>query len=254
MSIETKTGVIVFLDALGVSNFDTIDQFRHYIEEVETLKTEAEYVWNKWKKSFEDDGVILPDPELVFFQDSLIICFPEPEKGANRTLHNFFAAQNWVMQFIVQAIGRHIYFRGAMAHGEFIFSESERSIAVLGKPVIEACKFEKCGNWIGVIQTPDFQKKYLEVLARHAKNLNEPVEQTIRSHNRFFVRYNVPLKNDDGPFNCFVVNWPTLVKTEQKDAILIALAKGMEQVDSHNLLKYVHTMNFFKFCEDNKFF
>ena len=159
------------------------------------------------------------------------------------------------MQFIVQAIGRHIYFRGAMAHGEFIFSESKRSIAVLGKPVVDAYKFEKCGNWVGVIQTPAFQKKYLEVLARHAKSRNEPVEETIRLYNRFFVRYDVPLKDEGRTFSCFVVNWPTLVKKPgQKDAILIALASGMEQVDSHNLLKYLHTANFFKFCEDNQFF
>lgn len=254
MSIENKAGVVVFLDALGVSNYDQIDQFLHFTEELEILKSEAEYVWNKWKKDFEKDGVILPDPELAFFQDSLIICFPESEKDADSTLHNFFAAQNWVMQFIVQAIGRHIYFRGAMAHGEFIFSESERSIAVLGKPVIDAYKFEKCGNWVGVIQTPDFQKKYLEVLARHAKSRNEPVEETIRSYNRFFVRYDVPLKDEGKTIPCFVVNWPTLVRAGKKDAILIALASGMEQVDSHNLLKYVHTVNFFKFCEDNKFF
>ncbi|MDD1702191.1 MAG: hypothetical protein LUQ31_04345 [Methanoregula sp.] len=259
MSIENKTGVVVFLDALGVSNYERIDQFRHFTEELEILKSESEYVWNKWKKDFEKDGVILLDPELAFFQDSLIICFPEPEKDVDSTLHNFFAAQNWVMQFIVQAIGRHIYFRGAMAHGKFIFSESERSIAVLGKPVIDAYKFEKSGNWVGVIQTPDFQKKYLEVLARHAKSCNEPVEETIRSYNRFFVRYDVPLKEEekeeDRTFSCFVVNWPTLVKTtEQKDAILIALASGMEQVDSHNLLKYVHTVNFFKYCENHQFF
>jgi hypothetical protein len=255
MSIEKKTGVVVFLDALGVSNYDKIEQFIHFAEELETLKSEAEHVWNKWKNDFGKDGVILPDPVLAFFQDSLIICFPESEKDANSTLHNFFAAQNWVMQFIVQAIGRHIYFRGAMAHGEFIFSESERSVAVLGKPVIEACEFEKCGNWIGVLQTPDFQKKYLAVLNEHAKSRSEPVEEAIRLFNRFFVKYEVPLKEEGRTFSCFVLNWPTLVeKTGQKDAIFIALAPGMEQADPQNLLKYVHTIKFFEYCENNKFF
>jgi hypothetical protein len=158
------------------------------------------------------------------------------------------------MQFIVQAIGRHIYFRGAMAHGEYIFGESDRSIAVLGKPVIDACKFEKCGNWVGVIQTPDFQKKYLEVLARDAKSRNESVEETIRSYNQFFVKYDVPLKEEGRSFSCFVVNWPTLIRTGQKDGILLALASGMEKVDSQNLLKYIHTVNFFQFCEGHQFF
>jgi len=254
MSFGKKTGVVVFLDALGVSNFDQIDKFLHFAEELEILKSEAKYVWNKWKKDFEKDGIILPDPELAFFQDSLIICFPESEKNADSTLHNFFAAQNWVMQFIVQAIGRHIYFRGATAHGDYIFSESDCSIAVLGKPVVDACKYEKCGNWVGVIQTPDFQKKYLEVLARHAKNRNESVEETIRSFNRFFVKYDVPLKEEGKIFSCFVVNWPTLLRAGKKGAIFLALASGMEQVDSHNLLKYIHTVNFFNFCEDHQFF
>jgi hypothetical protein len=205
------------------------------------------------EKDFEKDGVILPDPELAFFQDSLIICFPESEKNANSTLHNFFAAQNWVMQMIVQAIGKKIYFRGAMAHGEYIFNESKRSIAVLGTPVVEACKFEKYGNWIGVIQTPAFQDKYLEVLAKHAKNIGQSVEETTRSFNRFYIKYDVPLKEEGKTFNCFVVNWPTIVTTKSKDAVLTALASGMKDCYSQDLFKYLHTFNFFRYCEENQF-
>jgi hypothetical protein len=52
MTVEKKTGVVVFLDALGVSNYDQIDKFLHFVEELDALKSEAKFVWNKWKKDF----------------------------------------------------------------------------------------------------------------------------------------------------------------------------------------------------------
>lgn len=254
MMIQKKTGVIVFLDALGVSYYKKTDQFLHFAEELEILKGEANTVWKKWKKDFEKDGVILPDPDLAFFQDSLIICFPEPMESAEKSLHNFFAAQNWVMQFIVQAIGREMYFRGAMAHGEYIFNESKRSISVLGEPVVNAYKLEKLGNWIGVIQTPEFQEKYLRVLAQHAKNCGKTIDEIIQSFNRFYVKYDVPLKENGKTFNCFVVNWATIVGTKSKDKVIMALTSGADNCHSQDIFKYLNTVKFFTYCELNHFF
>jgi hypothetical protein len=50
MTLQKTTGVVVFLDALGVSNYTQIDQFLRFAEDLEVLKTETDQVWKKWKK------------------------------------------------------------------------------------------------------------------------------------------------------------------------------------------------------------
>ena len=73
MTLQKTTGVVVFLDALGVSNYTQIDQFLRFAEELEVLKTETDQVWIKWKKDFEKDGIIAIIPSLYFSRSSLSI-------------------------------------------------------------------------------------------------------------------------------------------------------------------------------------
>ena len=253
MSIKKKRGVVVFLDALGVSKYTQISQFITFFENLEILKGENKYIWTQWKQQFKKEGIILPDPEIAFFQDSLIICFSEPEKDAEGTLHNFFAAQTWLMQAIVMAMAKKLFFRGAISNGDYIINESERGIAVLGKPVVDASFYEKYGDWIGVIQTPDFQSDYIAALTQYADINDMSIDDVNRNYRRFYVKYNVPLKKG-GSHECFVVNWPTLIRKTGGNEVKTALLEGKESADDENKAKYDNTLTFLNFCEQNGYF
>jgi len=253
MSIKKKRGVVVFLDALGVSKYTQIDQFLKFCKDLEDLKKETNYIWAQWKSKFEKDGILLPDPEIAFFQDSLIVCFPEPEKDAEGTLHNFFAAQNWLMQALVMATAKKLFLRGAISNGDYIFTESTRSVAVLGTPVVDASYYEKWGDWIGVIQTPTFQWHYLAALKDYEKGNGKSLEESIQYHSKFYVKYEVPLKTGN-IHECFVVNWPTLTKKTGAKEVRASLMEGMESADPENKAKYGNTLIFLDFCEQNGYF
>jgi hypothetical protein len=254
MPIDKKRGVIIFLDALGVSKYTQITQFLKYCEDLESFKEETEYIWTSWQLKWIKEDVTLSDPDVAFFQDSLIVCFPEPEKDAESTLHHFFAAQNWLMQAIIMATSKKLFFRGAISNGDYIFNESKRSISVLGNPVVDAYKYEKIGDWIGVIQTPDFQTDYAAALIEYAKINHKPHNEFSQDFLRFYVEYNVPLK--EGGFHpCYVVNWPTMVKkSNAEEEIRAALLEGKDSADHKNKPKYDNTLNFLDFCKDNGYF
>ena len=254
MPIDKKRGVVIFLDALGVSKYTQITQFLKYCEDLEAFKEETEYIWTAWQLNWIKEGVLLSDPDIAFFQDSLIVCFPEPEEDAESTLHHFFAAQNWLMQAIIMATSKKMFFRGAISNGDYIFNESKRSISVLGNPVVDACKYEKFGDWIGVIQTPDFRTNYTAALTEYAKINQKSVDEFSRDYHRFYVKYNVPLK-EGGTHPCCVVNWPTLLKkSNAEEEIRAVLLEGKASADDENKPKYDNTLKFLDFCKENGYF
>ena len=152
MTLEIDRGVVIFLDVLGVSKYTEAAQFLDFLCEMKKMRIRAQYVWDKWKDKFEQEGVTLPEPKIAIFQDSIVICFSDKVEKDN-TLQNFFAAQNWLMAVYVVAIEKGLFFRGALSIGEYIYNEFDGGIAVLGLPVVDAFKHERKGNWIGVIQT-----------------------------------------------------------------------------------------------------
>lgn len=246
MTIETKNGVVIFLDALGVSHYTTTAEYVDFVRQLKELKISTGYVWKKWQKQFDDEDIILPDPEIVTFQDSIIICFPEPS-SPRATLHYFFVAGQWLTQALGLAIDKKIFLRGAISVGEYIFETSPRNVTVLGKPISDAYNFEKIAEWIGVVQTPTFQKQYEEVLEILAKSRKLSKTDLIDEYRFLFVPYQVPLK-DGNTQEYFVVSWPQLVfhHKEEMDNLASILSDTSRLVDPKHKPKYDNTLAFLR--------
>jgi len=255
MTIIEKRGVVVFLDALGVSKYKQIAEFLKLCENMETLDGESKYIWAKWKLQWAQEGVTLPDPEIFTLQDSMFACFPEPDRNIEGTLHNFFVAQSWLMQAMEMSIAKKLFFRGAISNGQYIMNESEKGIQILGKPVNDAVEYEKFGDWIGVIQTPNFHLDYILAMRTYAKINHKPISEFEQDFLRFYVKYDVPLTNKRGNREFYVVNWPTMVKkSKAEDEIRTALSEGKRSADESNKQKYDNTIRFLDFCKENGYF
>jgi hypothetical protein len=246
VTIETKTGVVIFLDALGVSHYNTTEEFVDFVKKLKELKISTDYVWKKWQKQFDDEDIILPDPEIVTFQDTIIICFPEPS-SPRATLHYFFVAGQWLTQALGLAIEKKIFFRGAISVGEYILETSPGNVTVMGKPISDAYNFEKIADWIGVIQTPTFQKQYEDVLETLAKSRKLSKTDLIEEYRFLFSPYQVPLK-EDNTHEFFVVSWPQLVfhHKEEMDLLATILSDTSLLVDPKHKPKYDNTLVFLR--------
>ncbi|MGA9085335.1 MAG: hypothetical protein ACLQMU_01355 [Methanoregula sp.] len=256
MTLEIDRGVVIFLDVLGVSKYTEAAQFLDFLCEMKKMRIRAQYVWDKWKDKFEQEGVTLPEPKIAIFQDSIVICFSDKVEKDN-TLQNFFAAQNWLMAVYVVAIEKGLFFRGALSIGEYIYNEFDGGIAVLGLPVVDAFKHERKGNWIGVIQTDLFQKQYMNALNNYATVNRMKLDDVIKGRNPFYVKYDVPIKkeNDDyGTAEYYVVNWPTIWKGIGMDKLRKMLTDAQDAADENDKKKYENTLKFVKYCEDHQFF
>ncbi|MCX6701331.1 MAG: hypothetical protein NTV68_15665 [Methanomicrobiales archaeon] len=256
MTVKIETGVIIFLDALGVSKYKQAAEFLDFFCEMKKMKIRAQYVWDKWREKFSKEKIILPHPKIIIFQDSIIICFPDMVEKEN-TLHNFFAAQNWVMAAYIVAIEKKIFFRGAMSHGEYVYSESNGTVAVLGSPIVDASNYEKESEkkpeWIGVIQTEEFQRQYLAALGQYANVNKRDVKEIIEEYERFYVKYKVPLKTGQ-KMEHYVVNWPTILHKHGTTEIKAILTEACHLAEKKDKPKYENTLAFVQFCEDNQFF
>lgn len=246
MTIETKNGVVIFLDALGVSHYNTTAEYVDFVRKLNELKISTEYVWKNWQNQFADEGIILPDPEIVTFQDTIIICFPEPS-SPSATLHYFFVAGQWLTQALGLAIDKKIFLRGAISVGEYIFETSSGNVTVLGKPISDAYNFEKIADWIGVIQTPTFQKQYEDALEILVKPRKLSKMDLIDEYRFLFVPYHVPL-TAGGTHKYFVVSWPQLVyhRKEELEKLASILSDTSRLVDPKHKPKYDNTLAFLR--------
>lgn len=197
-----KNGVVIFLDALGVKNLDTEGSCEFIRKRGEFLK-EVHYIRDERAKQFKKDlDIDLPDLDIALFQDSIIISWedPEPKQKSERYHFSFFqAAGQFLMDTITEAIRHDLFFRGAISQGEYVVNISNKNVSIIGPAVSDAADYFEIGDWVGVIQTPNFQEKYissLETLAEADKTrlgLPITVDDVIDKYKFLFVRYIVPL-------------------------------------------------------------
>lgn len=216
---KTKNGVVVFLDALGVSRYDQ-DKCDEFIEKKYRIQNDLKNISKKWGIKFEKDlGKVLLEPNIASFQDSVILWWPKQEENS---IDFLLGAGNVVTAFLHLAIGERIFFRGAMSVGEYIYDESPSNVTIIGKALFEAHDYHGITEWIGVIQTPSFEQEYFEHLKIFAdedsKTLKAKIDayQVMKKFETIFTPYNVPLRkeiNEVGPVTkkkFFAVSWPQL--------------------------------------------
>jgi hypothetical protein len=201
--MDTNNGVVVFLDALGVSNF-TIDESKKFIETRDIILKHVAIFWKMWDKDFKKDlKITLPKPEIATFQDSIVICWSKPKKNS---LNILLAAGQWLNGMVNYAIGQRIFFRGAISVGDYIFYHSSSNVTVIGPAVSDAYQFQGIADWIGVIQTDKCQEAYCSFIKADAKERG--LKFNPHFYDYLFVKYPVPTR--EGRDERYVLSWPQL--------------------------------------------
>ena len=249
--METKTGVVVFLDALGVSN-RTLEESINFVLTRDELITGVKRIWElrgeQFRVELENE---LPQPEIAIFQDSIIICWPEQKGRKQDLLPLFLAAGQWLTDAITFAIGMKIFYRGAISIGEYIFNASAENITVIGPAITDAYSFHDCADWIGVIQTPNCQKQYQSFLEADARQRNEKINPDF--YEFLFVRYLVPL-HDGKNEEFYALSWPMLsCKIDDEHSISEDLLDMSHSVNPEYKSKYDNATLFFEWYKKNIF-
>jgi len=187
-----KKGVVILLDALGVSQYNA-KQSMKFCDFRDLFVNCAKKMWATRDLEFKKElKMNLPEPEIATFQDSIIICWSEQGQKPD-FLPIILSAGQWISDAITFAIGNDLYLRGAIAYGEYIFYTSNKNVTVIGPAVNEASKYYEKADWIGVIQTPSCQREYCSSLEKLAERDKVTLEQVFQKYQFLFVNYQVPL-------------------------------------------------------------
>jgi hypothetical protein len=260
MKKETKNGVVVFLDALGVSGYN-LAKCRDFIDKRDKIVERLKFVSEKWSLQFEKDlEQILLKPNIAIFQDSVILWWPEQKENS---LHFFFGASHVLWAIINLAIEEGIFLRGAISVGEYIYEESPGDVTIIGPAIADAHKYHDIAVWIGVIQTPRFQSEYLSLLRSAAKQEKRSLEEVIEYYRFLFVPCNIPLHKDKkdndtlSKAKFFVVSWPQLTYQIEKkggDRILEILKEESRRPENVGYESYYeNALRFAEWYRDQKF-
>lgn len=212
----SKSGVVVFLDALGVRHLG-IEESREFCKKRNSFIERVKWIRDQKAPQFKRDlDIVLPDPEISIFQDSIVICWEEEiskQRQDNYHFDFFQAAGQWLIDAMNCAIGMKLFFRGSISHGDYVSCKSDNSVTVIGPAITDAhdfCEGTKWrADWIGVIQTRQCTDKYLSKMDSIAKIENTTREGAIDHFNFLFVPYRVPLSNETKE-DFFAVSWPRL--------------------------------------------
>jgi hypothetical protein len=264
--IYSKVGFVIFLDALGTKYLGT-EKSIDFIKKRKKFLEECIYIRNKRAEEFKRDlNIDLPIPDIALFQDSIIISWEEtePKREPQKYHFSFFqAVGQWLIDAITEAIKDDLFFRGAISQGEYVVNISHQNVTIIGPAVDDASDFFEIADWVGVIQTPDCEKKYLSYLKTVAEedgvNLNDVID-----HYRFlFVHYPVPLsvkkidyfslKSDSFSLRkeFYASSWPVMAcKIEPKISISKNLLKKSISENPKHQSKYYHPYLFLEWYRE----
>src|SRR6266404_8434271 len=124
-----KQGYVALLDVLG---FEQLIARESYLEEIDRYMETIE-------KLSDNPGL-----EYVLFSDSIVITTDEESETA---LLNLVRSCSRVFG---RLLSQEIPLRGAIAHGSFIRVKGNTGVFLAGRAVVDAYKFEKKQNWVGI--------------------------------------------------------------------------------------------------------
>ncbi len=183
----------------------------------------------------------------VFVSDSLLL-FTE-----NDSKESFDCLIGATAQLMVGGIAKNFPIRGAISHGNFYFNNSTKLF--FGPALVDAVKYEKIQNWMGVILTPNCA----EFVKTNKYNLNS----------QQIVQYDVPITecletNDNScevisrSENALCVDWtknffyePTSTSKEIGKVLLEDLFSWPathKKLKERHAVKLDNTYNFLKYC------
>ena len=222
LNVEIKTGVVVLLDALGISTATTKEAV-NFIEIINSILPFIHQVKHLAAQSFK-----FTDPGNIYsFADTVILTWETNEN--DKLLQVLYVASTISNIIINEGLERGILWRGAIAVGDFICDNNNTTI--LGPAVADAASWYEVADWFGVIATPH-TGFYAELLCNEFKN-GTFFEGKMKSAppEMAFVKYMVPIKNSIST-EMYAVPWPhTIISdTETKEPSYIKLMRSFKKI------------------------
>jgi hypothetical protein len=135
MNAARKTGYIALLDVLGFSELiareSRNEELQHYFDAFEGATQKG-----------------VDSVEYVLFSDTIVISTPSHSDDA---LLELLRACSYAMHYLLRA---GLPVRGAISHGTYLRSQTPRGVLIAGSAFIEAYRFEKAQNWVGILVAP----------------------------------------------------------------------------------------------------
>lgn len=254
-----KQGLVVFIDALGMSSatLDDCAKFvavrdqilvpilswasqvnQHYLAVQENIQQHPE---KTWVVNFPPDDTDYEPPVILSFGDNIVLTWNVGAKNS-RLIADICAG--FILMFR-RALEHKLLFRGAIAFGDYYLNGN----TVLGPALTDAVRWgEKCRlDWGGIVFT--------EQCAEHLEGATLQVGVDFNGYNveQLFPRYDVPAK-DAGSHSLRCVGWPYAYAfdflTTARPALSVAETKGLLETHLSQcatngaISKYVNTRAF----------
>lgn len=229
-------GLVAILDALGAATYSR-DEADRFLESREVVMEATEAIVATSLKRFDPAKL-----RTFTFNDTIVFTYrlENLQPTAIRDIETFCHV---LRTFEILSMAKGVFFRGALAIGEFYRLDPETN-TVMGPAVSDAAAWYGLADWIGINATP------------HATMLINAFLETAGPLDHVLVDYKVPLK-DGRKVPLKAVNWPkgfhvrTLRPTGFGDAPRAMFLSVLTQnrVPLKTEPKYFHTIDFFDFVE-----
>ena len=163
MNADRKTGYIALLDILGFSELIAR----------ETRNEELERYFDVFEGATQK-GV--DSVEYVLFSDTIVINTPS---NSDNSLLELIRACSYGMHYLLRA---GLPVRGAISHGSYLRSTTPKGVLIAGSAFIEAYRFEKVQNWVGILVAPSVLRFFPQFTERCAAIPNLFVDPQVRDN------------------------------------------------------------------------
>lgn len=200
--MEEKFGIILMIDALGVSKYN--------IEDCKTFLTKRKNLERDLKNRDRLMGAIpgashYKNSSTSIFGDTIIHCWPieDDQEDPYWVLCGIVADACGIMHW---GLMNGILFRGCIAVGDYIIEKN----TVLGPALFDAHDWYESADWFGIIFSPKAQL-WAETIMEENKRKSKNNQAAGDGLNEFLVPYDVPLSRGSGlqtSKRFLVVGWP----------------------------------------------
>jgi hypothetical protein len=257
-----QTGFVAILDALGVSNYTIKEAVEFNRKKIQLLK-ELNEANSQNRENFEYVSSILnakyglkinyPEMTVTTYGDSIIISWKIDDGITPEFVLPVVAI--WIENAIFWGLYHDILLRGAISIGEYLIDNSEiiniaSNTTIIGPAIADANTWAQEADWFGVILTPNCQIRLTKMLEAQS-----PVIMPIEL---LFVKYSVPLRNNQGEKTLYAISWPSLFFRPPKGLAALGSDGFTKQLSKFDIpkgkeSKYKNSIGFFENFETNIF-
>ncbi|MHB8471297.1 MAG: hypothetical protein ACYDC8_00325 [Gammaproteobacteria bacterium] len=221
-----KNGLVVLLDALGVSQFN-LEECKDFVRKRDEVRRVASQSYLLGLQNNNNNQLKLKNnlkPTIsAIFGDTLLYAWDFDDRLPSKPVALKFLAL-WLAHILWNGIERQILYRGAMSFGEILIDK--KSQTVIGPAVADAAEWYEQADWFGVVITPScgIGIDYFEfVKENHMGNNGDVYIDALKDigidtdtlkismledlYSSAMVRYCVPLKGDKTG-EMWAISWP----------------------------------------------